>query len=164
MKQQQTYIDTELFDQELQQAEKSACFSCFGRIVDFNQATNSVRVNFADNPIDQPIWARLGRHFGQSELQQAIDNQVRCRIEFINQDLTLPVVTDLFFSLLDDGKALAISADKLMLDSTDELVISSRDAKTYFRGKEGSVTTHAEHVTSKANKAQKILGGTIAIN
>ncbi|MFY2507298.1 hypothetical protein ACN3E9_03120 [Vibrio pectenicida] len=162
MKQQQTYI--ELFEQETQQAEQSACFSRFGCVLDFNQATNSVRINFADNPIDQPIWARLGRHFEQSELQQAMDNQVRCRIEFINQDLTLPIVTDLFFALLDDGKELAISADKLMLDSTDELIIGSSEAKTYFLGKEGSVTTKAEHVTSKANKAQRILGSTIAIN
>ena len=33
------------------------------------KATNSVRVDFEDNPLEQPIWARLERHFRKSELK-----------------------------------------------------------------------------------------------
>jgi hypothetical protein len=159
---QQTYI--ELFEHETQQVDQPACFSRFGRVVDFNQATNSVRINFADNPLEQPIWARLERHFEASELKLSVDNQARCWVEFVNQDLTLPVVTEIYFGVSGDGKELILSVDKLTVETSNELAIISGNAETHYRGKEGSVTTDAEHVTSKASVAQKILGGTIAIN
>ncbi|GLT16509.1 hypothetical protein GCM10007938_02850 [Vibrio zhanjiangensis] len=162
MKHQYTYL--EVFELETQQAEQSACFSRFGRLIDFNQATNSVKVNFADNPIKQPIWARLERRFTEHELELAIKKQVRCKIEFVNQDLTLPIVTDFLFDLFDDGKELVLRADKLAVESSTELTIRSGDAETCYRGKEGSVTTNAEHVLSNASNTQSIVGGTIAIN
>ena len=86
-----------------QQAESTACFSRFGRIVAINESTGSVRVDFDGNPFKQPLTARLGRGFRRSELQMAIDNRLSCRVEFLNDDLSLPLVTDIFFSILDDS-------------------------------------------------------------
>lgn len=79
-----------------QQADTPACFSRFGTIVAINESTGSVRVDFDGNPFNQPLTARLGRGFRRSELQMAIDNRLNCRIEFLNDDLSLPLVTDIF--------------------------------------------------------------------
>ncbi|AIW21224.1 hypothetical protein F0267_27770 [Vibrio coralliilyticus] len=154
----------EQFEQQTQQAEQSACFSRFGTIVDFNEAQDSVRVDFEGNPFGQPLSARLGRGFRKSELQLAIDNKLNCRIEFINQDISLPVVTDVFFSMLDDGNELVIRAEKMTIETSQELIVKSGETQTRYSGRDGRITTQAKYVTSQAEKAQKIQGGTIAIN
>lgn len=138
--------------------------SRFGTIVDFNETQDSVRVDFEGNPFGQPLSARLGRGFRKSELQLAIDNKLNCRIEFINQDISLPVVTDVFFSMLDDGNELVIRAEKMTIETSQELIVKSGETQTRYSGRDGRITTQAKYVTSQAEKAQKIQGGTIAIN
>ncbi|WP_260260654.1 hypothetical protein [Vibrio intestinalis] len=147
-----------------QQAETTACFSRFGTIVAMNESTGSVRVDFDGNSFQQPLIARLGRGFRRSELQMAIDNKLSCRIEFINQDLSLPLVTDIFFSILDDSDEYVLRAKKMVIEAEQELIIKSGDTETRYSGRDGRVTTKAKYVTSQAEKAQKIQGGTIAIN
>ncbi|KLN63049.1 MULTISPECIES: hypothetical protein [Vibrio] len=147
-----------------QQAESTACFSRFGTIVAINQSTNSVRVEFEGNPFNQPLTARLGRAFRSSELQMAIDNQLSCRIEFLNDDLSLPLVTDIFFSILDESEEFTLRAKKMVIETEQELIVKSGDTQTRYSGRDGRITTKAKYVTSQAEKAQKIQGGTIAIN
>ncbi|MBW3698165.1 hypothetical protein EK599_21045 [Vibrio sp. T187] len=147
-----------------QQAESSACFSRFGRIISINESGNSVRIDFDGNPFSQPISARLGRGFRRSELELAIDSQLNCRIEFLNQDISLPIVTDIFFSLMDDSDELVLRAKKLVIETEQELIVRSGETETRYSGRDGRVTTKAKYVTSQAEKAHKIQGGTIAIN
>lgn len=147
-----------------QQAKPTACFSRFGTIVAINKSTNSVRVDFEGNPFNQPLTARLGRAFRSSELQLAIDNQLSCRIEFLNDDLGLPLVTDIFFSILDESEEFVLRAKKVVIETEQELVVRSGETQTRYSGRDGRITTKAKYVTSQAEKAQKIQGGTIAIN
>ncbi|WP_234493940.1 hypothetical protein [Vibrio maritimus] len=146
------------------QAETSACFSRFGTIVAIGESNVTVRVNFDGNPFKSPISARLGRSFRRSEIELAIDNKLSCRIDFINGDVSLPIVTDIFFSLLDDNDSLTLRAKRLVIEAEEELVIKSGETQTRLSGRDGRVTTKGKYVTSQAEKAQKIQGGTIAIN
>ncbi|UUM32454.1 hypothetical protein [Vibrio japonicus] len=147
-----------------QQAETKACFSRFGTIVSINESTATVRVDFEGNPFQQPLTARLGRGFRRSELQMAIDNKLSCRIEFLNEDLGLPIVTDIFFSMLDDSDEFILRAKKMVIETEQELIVKSGETETRYSGRDGRITTKAKYVTSQAEKAQKIQGGTIAIN
>ncbi|EPM5662971.1 hypothetical protein ACTNLV_003872 [Vibrio alginolyticus] len=147
-----------------QQAESTACFSRFGRIVAINESMGSVRVDFDGNPFKQPLTARLGRGFRRSELQMAIDNRLSCRVEFLNDDLSLPLVTDIFFSILDDSEEFVLRAKKMVIETEQELIVRSGETETRYSGRDGRITTKAKYVTSQAEKAQKIQGGTIAIN
>jgi len=106
----------------------------------------------------------LGRGFRQSELKLAMDNKLNCRIEFINQDVSLPVVTDIFFSMLNDGDEVIIRAEKMTIETSQELIVKSGDTQTRYSGRDDRITTQAKYVTSQAEKAQKIQGGTVAIN
>ncbi|MCW8348658.1 hypothetical protein MD535_21960 [Vibrio sp. ZSDZ65] len=147
-----------------QQTEPTACFPCFGTIKSINESGESVRVDFEGNSFLQPISARLGRAFRRTELELAINNQLRCRVEFLNQDISLPVVTDIVFSIVDSTDQFAIKATKIVMDTDQELILRSGEAETRYSARDGSVTTQAKYVTSQAQKAQKIQGGTIAIN
>ncbi|MFG6246976.1 hypothetical protein, partial [Vibrio diabolicus] len=113
-----------------QQAESTACFSRFGIIVAINESTGSVRVDFDGNPFKQPLTARLGRGFRRSELRLAIDNRLSCRIEFLNDDLSLPLVTDIFFSILDDSDEFVLRAKKMVIETEQELVVKSGETET----------------------------------
>lgn len=147
-----------------QQAELSACFSRFGRILSINESMNGVRVDFEGNSLQQPINARLGRGFKLVELQFAIDNKLSCRIEFLNNDVNLPLVTDIFFSILEDSDEFVLRAKKMVIETEQELIVRSGETETRYSGRDGRITTKAKYVTSQAEKAQKIQGGTIAIN
>ncbi|CAV26869.1 hypothetical protein AB4516_22640 [Vibrio sp. 10N.222.54.F12] len=147
-----------------QQAELSACFSRFGRILSINESMNGVRVDFEGNSLQQPINARLGRGFKLVELQFAIDNKLSCRIEFLNNDVNLPLVTDIFFSILEESDEFVLRAKKMVIETEQELIVRSGETETRYSGRDGRITTKAKYVTSQAEKAQKIQGGTIAIN
>ena len=67
-------LTTEIIAQE--QAEVSACFSRFGKIININSETATVRVDFEGNPFRKPLTARLGRLFKREELQMAIGNNM----------------------------------------------------------------------------------------
>ena len=164
MKQTQTLLESSLETETTQQAEQSACFSRFGRIVAINESLDSVKIDFEGNTFGQPITARLGRMFRKAELDMAVTNQLNCRIEFINGDLNLPVVTDIFFSILNDSDEFVLRADKMVIEASQELVVRSGETETRYSGRDNRVTTKAKYVTSQAEKAQKIHGGTIAIN
>ncbi|MCK6263550.1 hypothetical protein KP803_09730 [Vibrio sp. ZSDE26] len=160
------YKKTTLLDEKesYQQAESPACFSRFGTITEIYKANGAVKVDFEGNVLGQPIMARLGRSFTLSELTMAVDNQLNCRVEFIGADLTLPVITDIFFSILDESEELTIRANKLVLETKSELVLRSGETETRYSGRDGRVTTKGRFITTQADKANKIQGGTVSIN
>ncbi|WP_299015041.1 hypothetical protein [uncultured Photobacterium sp.] len=147
-----------------QQAESSACFARFGLVVAINTNLESVRVDFEGNLYGRPISAKIGRQFRKSELEMAIENKLTCRIEFLNGDINLPVLTDVFFSLLNDDKPLVLRAPQMVIEAEQELIVKSGETQTRYSGRDGRITTRAKYVTSQAEKAQKIQGSTIAIN
>ncbi len=161
MKQKQSEVqEFQLYEQ---QEADSVCCARFGKIVGIGES-NSVRVDFDGNPFGQPISARLGRQFQRAELQAALDNQFHCRIEFIGGDVSLPLVTDVLFSILDERDELVIKAKRVVIEGEQELVVRSGDSETRYSGRDNRVSTKAKYVTSQAEKANKLQGGTVAIN
>lgn len=52
----------------------------------------------------------------------------------------------------------------MVIETEQELIVRSGETETRYSGRDGRITTKAKYVTSQAEKAQKIQGGTIAIN
>lgn len=69
-----------------------------------------------------------------------------------------------FFSILDDSDEFVLRAKKMVIETEQELIVRSGETETRYSGRDGRITTKAKYVTSQAEKAQKIQGGTIAIN
>ncbi len=146
-----------------QQAAESACFSRFGFISSFNNSNDTVKVDFEGNPFLQPISAKLGRSFRKAEIEMAIKSKLNCRIEFINHDISLPMVTDIYFSMID-SEEVVLRLNKLTIETDQELILKSAETETRYSGRDGRITTRAKYITSQAEKAQKIQGSTIAFN
>lgn len=137
--------------------------SRIGWIVEVYPEKNRVKVDFENNPFSQPIWASLGRAFTRSEIFMAIDNKLDCRISFLSEDLTIPTLVDIYISLLEEQE-LVVKAKKITLHAEEEVLIGSSEAQTKFSGTDGRITTTAKHVSSSAEKIQKIQGSKVKLN
>lgn len=146
------------------QTQACVFFPRFGHILTFSASPDSVNVDFEGNPFNQPVPAKLGRAFRQHEIELAITNALSCRIDFINGDVSLPIVSDIFFSLLTDSDPLILRADNIIIEAAKELIIRSGETQTRYSARDARITTTAKYLTSQAEKAQKIQGGTVAIN
>ena len=137
--------------------------SRIGRITELNQDNVRVKVEYDHPPLSQPVWAMLGRAFSHDAIHMAIDNKLDCRIDFISDDLELPTVVDIYMSLLGADE-LVIKAKRVVLDGEDEVVIRSGIAQSKYSGCDSRVSTSAEHITSSAERMQKIQGSKISLN
>lgn len=137
--------------------------SRIGWIVEVHPEKSRVKVDFENNPFSQPIWASLGRAFTRSEIFMAIDNKLDCRISFLSEDLTIPTLVDIYMSLLEEQE-LVVKAKKITLHAEEEVLIGSSEAQTKFSGTDGRITTTAKHVSSSAEKIQKIQGSKVKLN
>ena len=137
--------------------------SRIGWIVEVHPEKNRVKVDFEQNPFSQPLWASIGRAFTQSEIFMAIDNKLDCRLSFLSDDLTMPILVDIYVSLLEEQE-LVVKAKKITLHAEEEVVIGSGATQTKFSGTDGRITTTAKHVTSSAERMNKIQGSKIKLN
>lgn len=150
---------------EKSQAESSACVPRFGKVISLHPSmSDRVYVEFDGLAEGSSVLAKIGRLFRKSELELAIESGLTCRIEFLNGDITLPILSDIFFSLLDDEQPVILRAKSLTIEAESELIVKSGATQTKYSGRDGRVTTHAKYITSQAEKAQKIQGSTIAVN
>ncbi|MDO6706068.1 hypothetical protein [Photobacterium sp. 1_MG-2023] len=134
----------------------------FGQILAIEN--DGVRVIFDGCDMPSGMAARLGRQFSITELELALQNQLSCRIEFVGQDPNLPLVTDIFFSLIEQRDELVLKAKNIRIEAENELVVSGGEAKTRYEAAQKRVITEAKYITSQAEKSQKIQGAIIAIN
>ena len=140
-------------------------FRCarFGQIKQIHPDSQQVSVDFEDNPAGEPIWASIGRPFSRAQINLAIDNQLECKIEFMNSDPSLPILRDIYFSCLDK-RELVIKAEKVVLEGSKSVTLQSNKASTHYDGRSGRVTTKAQYITSQAEKTQKIKARKIDLN
>lgn len=150
---------------EAPQANDSACVPRFGKIVSFHAAQNDrIYVEYDGLPEGSSVIAKIGRLFRHSELDLAIKNKLMCRIEFLNNDMSLPILTNIFFSVLDDDNPIVLKGKSIIIEAEHEVIIKSGKTQTKYSGRDGRVTTQAKHITSQAEKANKIQGSTISVN
>ncbi len=155
----------------MQSSKEAYFFARFGQILSFDEGLKkdenqhfAVKVDFEGNPFEAPLLAKLGRAFRKNEIELAINTGLSCRIDFINGDVRFPIVTDIFFSLLSSHESLILRAEKIVIEASKELIVQSGETKTRYSGTDNRITTEAKYVTSQAQKAHKIQGGTISIN
>ncbi|KDM91096.1 hypothetical protein [Photobacterium galatheae] len=134
----------------------------FGRILAIEG--DSVRVTYDGCDMPSGMAARLGRQFSISELELAKQNALTCRIEFVGQDPNLPLITDIFFSLIEQRDELVLKAKNIRIEADNELVVASGGAQTRYEAGQKRVTTEGKYIHSQAEKSQKIQGAIIAIN
>ncbi len=135
----------------------------FGHILELHPEMNKVRIDFEGSNAGEPVWASLGRLFSQSHIQLAIDNELACKVEFYAGDSSLPIVTDIFFSVLEEN-SLVIRAKNVLLNGSEKVTLQSESASTEYCGRTGKVTTKAKFITSNAEKTHKIQAQKIDLN
>ena len=136
---------------------------CVAKIKEIHSEGNRVRVEFRGKAHEQPVWAALGRLFTCSELHLAIDNQLDCLIEFVDDDPSIPSLTDIYLSLLG-REELIIKADRVLGEGKQELTMRSGETETKYSDNDGRITTKATHITSQAEKVNRIRGSKIELN
>lgn len=137
--------------------------SRIGWVSDIHQGNHRLKIDFEGNPVGQPIWGSIGRSFTREEIGIAMDNQLDCRINFLAGDLSLPILVDIYFSLLGQ-EALILNAKRIILEGSEEVTIRSGDAKTIFKARDSSIQTTASHIRSSSEKQHKIQGKRITLN
>lgn len=135
----------------------------FGKIIAFNPDNNTLKLDFEENPLGQPIWGKIGRLFHISDIHMAIDNQLDCRIEFLSDDLLLPILTNIYFSILAEDE-LRIRTKSIVIEGKNSLTLRSGSISTCYQAKNGSVTTSATRITSQAERLNIIRGEKIHLN
>lgn len=135
----------------------------FGQIRQVHPGLDKIQVDFDGNPAGTPIWASIGRAFTRSEINLAIDNQLDCKIEFLANDPSLPILTDIYFSVLEE-KTMVIKANTLTLEGTQSLTLKSQQSSTHYNGRVGRITSKAAFITTEAEKLQKIQAKKIDLN
>jgi hypothetical protein len=138
-----------------------------GRIV--KVVMDDVYVDFSENPYGGPLPAKLGRPFMLSDIKNAIENILDVRLEFTDGRPDKPVVTDIYYSILDREKQrpvtdMHIVARKIVLEGTEEVVIKSGNASTTYSSRGGRLVEEATQIKSSAVVTNKIQGGSINLN
>ncbi|MGR3961322.1 hypothetical protein BCT26_19205 [Vibrio lentus] len=137
--------------------------SRIGWVTELHLDSNKIKIDFENNPLGQPIWGSIGRAFTMSDIELAIDNQLDCRIEFFSGDLNLPILIDVYTSLIS-SECLIFRSKKMQIQGEEEVVIRSGEAQITMTAKNGSVKTAATHINSTAEKMQKIQATKITLN
>ncbi|AUI88527.1 hypothetical protein BS333_19640 [Vibrio azureus] len=122
-----------------------------------------VKVDFHGNTKRHQTWAVLGRAFSQSDIELAIDNKLDCQIDFFGGDVNLPIVVDIYTSLLERD-VLVLRAKKMVIQGDEKLTLRSGDANVTMTAKTGSIKTEAKHINSMAERTQKIQAKKISLN
>lgn len=137
--------------------------SRIGWVVEIHPDNSRVKVDFEDNPYGQPIWAALGRAFATTDIYMAIDNGLDCRIDFVSNDLSTPILINIYTSLLEQ-KEIVIKAKRISIEGEQDVVLRSGYAQTHLNGVDGRITSKATNITSQADNLHKIQAKKIALN
>ncbi|WP_237359116.1 hypothetical protein [Vibrio azureus] len=122
-----------------------------------------IKIDFEANPFGQPIWGTLGRAFTKSDIELAIDNKLDCRVEFFTGDLNLPVILDIYTSLLKQEQ-IVFRAERMLIEGDEELVLRSGDAQITMTARNSTINTEAKYIHSTAERVQKIQAEKISLN
>ncbi|WP_047046474.1 hypothetical protein [Vibrio mexicanus] len=145
------------------QADKPACFSCFGNVQGLCEEFDLIKVDFKGNPFRHPIPAKLQHRYLRHELQHAAKGRFGCHIKFHNGDLTLPIVEQIFF-VASEKSQLCLQASRVLLEAQDLLTVKSREALQSYSKQSGRLLYRAKAIDVNASKGLRILGATVALN
>ncbi|UUM31576.1 hypothetical protein [Vibrio japonicus] len=134
-----------------------------GWVSEVHSDQTRVKVDFHGNTVGQPVWAAIGRAFTKSDIELAIDNQLDCRIDFLAGDLSLPILVDIYSSLLDE-ELLVLRAKNMVIQGDESIILRSGEAQVSMTAKNGTIKTTAQHINTSADKLHKIQATKVRLN
>lgn len=155
--------------------EEASHYNLYGPIVgwisDFDKQKNVVFVDFDGNPFGRPLQAKLGRPFHLKDLTTAQNRAQEVRLDFENQNLALPIISDIYYSIFDGTLSnqseeldIHLQGKRVVIEASQEVVIKSGSATTRYMAKGGKIKEQATYISSNAMVSNKIKGGNISLN
>ncbi len=143
---------------------------CLGRIARFDEARNQVWVDYDENPSGGPILAKLSRPFQSEDLKKAVEFVRYILIEFEANDLTQPLIVDIFYSVLDgktdrlEEKEIVLAGKKLTFKASEKIVLECGDTKITLEPNRRGIDMRSENITETAANRHRIRGGHVSLN
>ncbi|MDA9556566.1 hypothetical protein N9R79_03550 [Vibrio sp.] len=135
----------------------------FGRICSVD-SRSTVQVIYDGHSVTTTVTAKLGRLFTKAELDMAINSELACRVEFEDNNVTQPIVTNIYFSILEEEQALTLRAKTICIQADEKLILKSGNATSELISRGGRIKSSAKYITSQAEMTNSIEGGSIALN
>lgn len=143
-------------------------YDCVGKLSHIDKETKAVYVDFKGNLSGSPILAKLGRPFTLIDLEKAISHVLDIKLEFEDHDIEKPVITDVFYSILENKKQelqdIHIKGKRIIIDGETEVVIKSGDVSTTYSAQNGRLVAKATDINSEALNKNEIRGASIKLN
>ena len=146
-------------------------YNCVGNISHINKNAGTVYVDFKGNPSAMPVQAKLGRPFTLNDLEKALDHVLDIKLEFEDSDIEKPIITDVFYSILDNKKKntqtlkdIHLIGKRIIIEGETEVIIKSGNVSTTYSAKDGKLVSEAVDIKSKALHKNEIQGASIKLN
>lgn len=146
----------------------------YGKILEIDEATDTIWVDYADNPLKEQLPAKLASPFlTLDNLKEASLRPSLVQLEFIEGDPAKPLVRDVYFSLSDQAKekkeeiiekTVHLKADRIILEGESEVIIRSGNVSSIYKSDEGKLIEKADNIRSTARLNNRIQGGAVLIN
>lgn len=146
----------------------------YGKILDIDEDTDTIWVDYADNPLKEQLPAKLASPFLTIDnLREASQRPSIVQLEFIEGDPAKPLVRDIYFSLADQAKekrekiiekTVHLKADRIILEGESEVIIRSGNVSSIYKSKEGKLIEKATDIKSTAKRNSRLQGGAVLIN
>lgn len=147
-----------------------------GRLVKID---SDIWIDYQGNPFKRPLLARLEKRFGLDQLKAALELERDLKLEFIGGDPSMPVISQIYYSLLDEvtfktkeenktqeiikAKKIVLDAEEIELKGSKRVIIRSGKSKIILDSL-GRLVQKAGDIVNRARKNNKIKGGNIHIN
>ncbi len=145
-----------------------------GRIVRIEEPTDSIWVDYENNPTQEPLPARLANGWiGFEDLQEAMKRKATVQVDFEQGNPLKPVIRDIFYSISSLKKqtkqaatkqVIRIEGDEIVLSARKKIIVESGNVRTTYLAEGGELITEADQIDTYANKNQKLKGRNLFFN
>ncbi len=166
MKKQELRVVTET-EEVLKDIETGKSVSeCLGSITYIDETSREVHVDFKENPFNKPVKAIFNRSVSESQVKKAMEKKLPVRIEFINNNMNNPVITDIYYSMFEEEKSedIHIKGNSIVFEGEKELIFKCGDVNVKCSSENGEFKVSAEKIKMNAKGDNEITGTIIKLN
>jgi hypothetical protein len=137
-----------------------------GCIVDIDNASQEVYVDFKENPFKKPLKAIFTRSISESQAKTAMDKKLPVRLSFLNNNMSAPVVEDIYYSMFEKSKMedIHITGRSIVFEGEKELIFKCGDINIKCSSENGEFKVSAEKIKMNAKGDNEITGTIIKLN
>ncbi|MCP3922314.1 MAG: hypothetical protein GY714_06990 [Desulfobacterales bacterium] len=139
---------------------------CLGSISYIDDASREVFVDFKENPFNKPVKAIFKRSVSESQVKTAMEKKLPVRIEFIDDNMSNPVIKDIYFSMFEKEKLqdIHIKGNSIVFEGEKELIFKCGDINVKCSSENGEFKVSAEKIKMNAKGDNEITGTIIKLN